>query len=65
VNRSAGILVLAGGIVLVAISLLADTIGIGGQSGFGWKQGIGLGLGVLMILAGAAVMRPGATRPDV
>lgn len=55
---------LVGGIVLVAVSLLADTLGIGGHSGFGWKQGIGVGVGALMIVAGAAVMRPGASRPE-
>ena len=57
-------LVLAAGIIVVAVSLLADTLGIGGQSGFGWKQGIGVGVGALMIVVGAALIRPGASRPE-
>ena len=50
------------GAVLVLLSLLADTLGIGGQSGFGWKQGVALGVGVVLALVGAAMLA-GLIRP--
>ena len=40
------------GALLVLIALFADPLGLGGQSGFGWKQGLGLVIGAVVILAG-------------
>jgi hypothetical protein len=40
------------GIVAVLIAALADPLGIGGQEGFGWKQGLLLAIGIVLIIAG-------------
>ena len=45
------------GVLLVLISLFADELGLGGPPGFGWKQGLGVVIGVLMILAGFYLRR--------
>jgi len=57
-NRNLGIAILVIGILIILISLLADVIGIGATSAvFGWKQILGAGIGVLVILAGIVVSR--------
>ena len=43
---------LAGGIVLVILSLGADFIGIGSRPGIHWKQLLGAALGLAAIIAG-------------
>jgi hypothetical protein len=47
------------GALLVLIALFADPVGLGGQSGFGWKQGLGLVIGAVVILAGLYLRRRG------
>jgi hypothetical protein len=47
------------GALLVLIALFADPLGLGGRSGFGWKQGLGLVIGVMVILAGLYLGRRG------
>jgi hypothetical protein len=39
------------GALLVLIALFADSLGLG-RSGFGWRQGLGLVIGAVVILAG-------------
>jgi hypothetical protein len=34
----------------------ADPLGIGGNEGFGWKQGVLLAIGILLIIAGGVMM---------
>jgi protein-S-isoprenylcysteine O-methyltransferase Ste14 len=41
------------GALLVLISLFADQMGLGRSPGFGWRQTLGVVVGVLVILAGA------------
>jgi uncharacterized membrane protein len=48
-------LVLAVGALLALISILADKIGLGATPGFGWKQTLGLVIGI--VLVGLAVWR--------
>lgn len=36
------------GLIVVLLSLLADVLGIGQVSGFGWRQGVGVIIGVLL-----------------
>jgi hypothetical protein len=51
-NKQWGALLLVAGIVILAISLLADVIGVGAQPGIiGWKQILGavIGLGALIL----------------
>jgi hypothetical protein len=40
------------GILIVLISVLADPLGLGRSPGFGWKQGLGVVIGVVVILGG-------------
>lgn len=47
-----GILLLAGGAILLVVSLLADMFGFGGTPGFGYNQIIGSVAGVLSAVAG-------------
>ena len=48
-----GLILAVGGAVLVLLAVLADPIGIGGQEEtFGWKQWVGVVLGVVSIAAG-------------
>lgn len=51
-TQSLGLMVV--GILLVAISLLADVIGLGGNATvIGWKQYFGAAVGINLILFGA------------
>jgi len=43
------LVVLVLGIVLALVSLFADAIGVGGEPGFGWKQTLGLVVGVGLV----------------
>ena len=45
-------LILGVGVVLVFVSILADWIGVGGTPGFGWKQTLGLVIGLAAIALG-------------
>lgn len=58
----AGIMLVLGALVIVA-SILADPLNIGGGIGFGWKQLIGLVVGlVLALLGGAWLVQPPTSR---
>jgi uncharacterized membrane protein len=45
------------GAIVVLIALLADPLGLGKSAGFGWKQGLGVVLGIVIILAGFYLRR--------
>jgi hypothetical protein len=45
------------GALLVLIALFADLLGLGGHSGFGWRQALGLVIGAVVILAGLYLRR--------
>jgi hypothetical protein len=52
-KRTLGIVLIAAGALLVAVSLLADTIGIGAQPGIiGWKQILGAAVGAAAGIVG-------------
>ncbi len=55
-QRSSGIILLIMGLVLAALSLAADLIGLGEGSGFGYKQIAGLVVGVGGILVGVILL---------
>jgi hypothetical protein len=44
--------VLGLGVLVVLVSALADVLRIGGEPGFGYKQGAGVFVGIALILAG-------------
>ena len=54
-RRSAALdwIALAIGTGLGVVSLTADLIGLGGAPGFGWKQALGTGIALLIILVQA------------
>ena len=57
-NGLPGWLLMLAGLVLVAVSLLADNLGLGGQPGIvGWKQWLGATVGLLAALGGGSIVR--------
>jgi hypothetical protein len=48
---------IAFGVLAMLVAILADPLGIGGNEGFGWKQGFPLSVGVSVALGGVGVMR--------
>jgi uncharacterized membrane protein len=50
-------IVLAVGVLLALISIFADQIGLGTTPGFGWKQTLGLVVGVVLAVLGVWRMR--------
>ena len=56
-----GLLLIVLGVALALVSGFADTIGVGDDRGFHYRQGIGVGVGVALVIAGivVAVRRPG------
>ncbi len=51
-TKTSGIALIVVGVIVLALSLAADALGIGGSSGIGWKQLVGGGIGLLIALAG-------------
>jgi hypothetical protein len=51
-KRTIGFVLIALGIVIAVVSLVADSIGIGNQTGIGWKQFLGIAIGVIVALVG-------------
>ena len=54
--RLLGMVVAAAGLVLLALSVFADPIGIGDGDGFGNRQVVGSVVGALALVAGLALM---------
>ena len=48
-------MILLVGVVAALIAALADPVGIGGEAAFGWKQGVLLAIGILLIIAGGVI----------
>lgn len=51
-RKTSGYILIALGIILLLVSLAADSLGLGAVPGFGWKQLVGALIGVLALLAG-------------
>ncbi len=52
-NKTSGIIFIIAGILMAAISLLADVLGLGGDlTAIGWKQFLGAGVGILVVIIG-------------
>ena len=51
-RRTLGIIVAAVGVIVVVVAVLADQIGIGSDDTFGWKQIVGVGVGVVVAALG-------------
>lgn len=55
--------VVAGGVALTAVSLVADAIGLGGQAGIiAWKQWLGAAAGITLVAIGVLLTRRGRRR---
>jgi hypothetical protein len=53
-RRQIGMVVILVGVVAALIAALANPLGIG-DPGFGWKQGVLLAIGILLIIAGGVI----------
>ena len=52
-QRQIGMVVVLVGVVAALIAALADPLGIGGEEDtFGWKQGVLLAIGIVLIIGG-------------
>ena len=51
-KRTMAYLVIALGAVVLIISLAADSLGIGGAPGIGWKQLAGAAVGLIVMVCG-------------
>jgi len=60
-KKTIGLVLVIVGVVILAVALLADTIGIGGSPGFGYRQLLMAGAGIIVALVGAglALWKPG------
>lgn len=56
-EKASGTFLLILGAALLIVSLLADAIGIGANPGFGYRQIIGVVLGVIAIIRGIFVLK--------
>ena len=50
-------LVLVVGVLLAVISTFADQLGVGAMPGFGWKQTLGLAVGLALVVIGLVARR--------
>jgi hypothetical protein len=64
-RRQVGTLIVLVGVVAALIAALADPLGIGGEDGFGWKQGVLLAIGIVLIIAGGAIVWLSQHRTEV
>ena len=51
-NRTMAYLIIVLGAVVLIISLAADSLGIGGPPGIGWKQLTGAAVGFIVMICG-------------
>ncbi len=55
-SRAAGVIFLVIGLGLMVLSLIADSIGLGGGRGFGYQQMIVVIVGMVAVLFGGAIL---------
>ncbi len=51
-GKKIGLVWMVSGVLIILLSLGADLIGIGSDTGIGWKQLLGAGVGVVAFLVG-------------
>jgi len=55
-TKTIGIALIVIGVLVLAVSLLADYLGLGsGPAGIGWKQLIGAGVGLVVAVVGVVL----------
>ena len=55
-RKPIGTTALIAGVLAVLLALLADEIGVGGEPGFAWKQGILLAVGAIVAVVGLVLL---------
>ena len=56
-KRNISYILLGVGLVLAALSLFADSLGLSANTTFGYKQIAGLVIGIVVVIAGAILLR--------
>ena len=56
-NRTLGLVLVVGGLLLALLSLGADALGLGDHPSFGWKQILGTVVGAAVAVAGFRDLR--------
>jgi len=56
-GRTVGAVVLVVGVLMFLVAAAADSLGLGGAPGFGWKQIVGVAAGVVVAAVGLVRMR--------
>ena len=56
-KRTIGMGLIALGVIVLIASLAADSLGLGGVPGIGWKQLTGAAVGVIVAIAGGWSLR--------
>jgi hypothetical protein len=56
-NKATGIALLVFGVLVFLVSATADSLGLGGAPGIGWKQGAGIVVGVIFAAVGVGRLR--------
>ena len=60
-----GIVLIVLGVAIAAVSGLADTVGVGDDQGFHYRQAIGVGVGAVLVVAGVVVgLRRSRSEPE-
>ncbi len=57
-RKTVGVVLLVVGVLLFLVSATADSLGIGGAPGIGWKQILGMVVGVAVAATGLTRLRP-------
>ncbi len=57
-RKTVGVMLLVVGVLLFLVSATADSLGIGGAPGIGWKQILGMVVGVAVAATGLTRLRP-------
>jgi hypothetical protein len=63
-SRASALLLVGLGLVLILISLFADTLDLGGGEGFGYQQLIGVIVGLALILGAVALVTRATPAPS-
>jgi len=60
-RKTVGVVLLVAGVLLFLVSAAADPLGIGGAPGIGWKQSLGMLVGVALAAAAMTQLRSAKT----
>jgi hypothetical protein len=60
-KKTSGLILVIVGVIILVVALFADSLGIGGSPGFGYRQWLMAGAGIIVALVGAGLVlwKPG------